>query len=88
MKPNRGPTIPVDASKLPVARGCDISPKTTRRRTRRDPLLRDGSDRREAQRLPIAGTAERIQQTYDIIEGTERIQQLVIARAVGGLRIE
>jgi hypothetical protein len=28
------------------------------------------------------GTAERNQQTYDIFEGTEQIQQLVIARAI------
>jgi hypothetical protein len=37
---------------------------------------------------PVAGTAERIQQTYDIFEGTEQIQQLVIVRAISGLRIE
>jgi len=30
----------------------------------------------------------RSDQTYDIFEGTEQIQQLVIARAIGGLRIE
>jgi hypothetical protein len=36
----------------------------------------------------VFGTAERIQQTYDIVEGTEQIQQLVIARAISGLRIE
>jgi hypothetical protein len=27
-------------------------------------------------------------QTYDIFEATEQIQQLVIARAISGLRIE
>ena len=27
-------------------------------------------------------------QTYDIFEGTEQIQQLVISRAISGLRIE
>jgi hypothetical protein len=27
-------------------------------------------------------------ETYDIFEGTEQIQQLVIARAISGLRIE
>jgi alkylation response protein AidB-like acyl-CoA dehydrogenase len=26
--------------------------------------------------------------TYDIFEGTEQIQQLVIARAISGMRIE
>jgi hypothetical protein len=36
----------------------------------------------------VSGTAERPQQTYDIFEGTEQIQQLVIARAISGLRIE
>jgi hypothetical protein len=29
-----------------------------------------------------------LQQTYDIFEGTEQIQQLVIARAISGLWIE
>jgi hypothetical protein len=33
-------------------------------------------------------TAERVMATYDIFEGTEQIQQLVIARAISGLRIE
>jgi hypothetical protein len=42
----------------------------------------------EAQRVQGFGTAERPQQTYDIFEGTEQIQQLVIARAISGLRIE
>jgi hypothetical protein len=27
-------------------------------------------------------------QTYDIFEGTEQIQQLVISRAISGMRIE
>jgi hypothetical protein len=36
----------------------------------------------------VRGTTERIQQTYDIFEGTEQIQQLVIARAISGVRIE
>ena len=27
-------------------------------------------------------------QTYDIFEGTEQIQQLVIARAISGMRVE
>jgi hypothetical protein len=36
----------------------------------------------------VSGTSERRQQTYDIFEGTEQIQQLVIARPITGLRIE
>ena len=36
----------------------------------------------------VFGTAERVPQNYDIFEGTEQIQQLVIARAISGLRIE
>jgi alkylation response protein AidB-like acyl-CoA dehydrogenase len=36
----------------------------------------------------VSGPEERVQQTYDIFEGTEQIQQLVIARAISGLRIE
>ncbi len=30
----------------------------------------------------------RIDQAFDIFEGTEQIQQLVISRAISGLRIE
>jgi acyl-CoA dehydrogenase len=30
----------------------------------------------------------RAREIYDIFEGTEQIQQLVIARAISGLRIE
>ncbi len=33
-------------------------------------------------------TAECATHTYDIFEGTEQIQQLVIARALSGMRIE
>jgi hypothetical protein len=33
--------------------------------------------------VPVASPA-----TYDIFEGTEQIQQLVIARAISGMRIE
>jgi alkylation response protein AidB-like acyl-CoA dehydrogenase len=33
-------------------------------------------------------TPERLRQTMDIFEGTEQIQQLVISRAISGLRIE
>jgi alkylation response protein AidB-like acyl-CoA dehydrogenase len=36
----------------------------------------------------VFATPESVQQTYDIFEGTEQIQQLVIARAISGLRIE
>jgi hypothetical protein len=37
--------------------------------------------------LQRSGAGERRQHTYDL-EGTEQIQQLVIARAISGLRIE
>jgi hypothetical protein len=30
----------------------------------------------------------RLGESYDIFEGTEQIQQLVIARAISGMRIE
>jgi alkylation response protein AidB-like acyl-CoA dehydrogenase len=33
-------------------------------------------------------TAAHIRETMDIFEGTEQIQQLVISRAISGLRIE
>jgi alkylation response protein AidB-like acyl-CoA dehydrogenase len=33
-------------------------------------------------------TAGRFRETMDIFEGTEQIQQLVISRAISGLRIE
>jgi hypothetical protein len=36
----------------------------------------------------VGRLAERVQQTHDIFEGTEQVQQLVIARAISGLRIE
>jgi hypothetical protein len=32
--------------------------------------------------------AELQRSTYDIFEGTEQIQQLVVARAISGLRIQ
>jgi hypothetical protein len=35
-----------------------------------------------------AGPFGRIWHTYDIFEGTEQIQQLVISRAITGMRIE
>ncbi|CAN5597560.1 hypothetical protein BH10ACT1_BH10ACT1_17720 [soil metagenome] len=34
------------------------------------------------------GLGERFRQTFDIFEGTEQIQQLVISRAISGRRIE
>jgi hypothetical protein len=36
----------------------------------------------------IDGHRERGRETMDIFEGTEQIQQLVISRAISGLRIE
>jgi len=36
----------------------------------------------------LRGPAERLIHTFDIFEGTEQIQQLVIAGAISGLRIE
>jgi alkylation response protein AidB-like acyl-CoA dehydrogenase len=36
----------------------------------------------------LGGTLESIMHFFDIFEGTEQIQQLVIARAISGLRIE
>jgi len=38
--------------------------------------------------LQGSGLVERLQHTFDIFEGTEQIQQLVISRAISGLRIE
>jgi alkylation response protein AidB-like acyl-CoA dehydrogenase len=42
-----------------------------------EPLVKDPLDRQR-----------RLREIYDIFEGTEQIQQLVIARAISGLRIE
>jgi hypothetical protein len=36
----------------------------------------------------VIGPRGRRRETYDIVEGTEQIQQLVISRAIPGLRIE
>jgi len=36
----------------------------------------------------VSGAAGGASQTFDIFEGTEQIQQLVISRAISGLRIE
>jgi hypothetical protein len=38
--------------------------------------------------LQRSGIGGLLQHTYDIFEGTEQIQQLVISRAISGLRIE
>jgi hypothetical protein len=45
--------------------------------TKPNPHVRDESDLQRRRR-----------EIYDIFEGTEQIQQLVIARAISGLRIE
>jgi hypothetical protein len=36
----------------------------------------------------VSQGGERQKATFDIFEGTEQIQQLVIARAISGIRIE
>jgi alkylation response protein AidB-like acyl-CoA dehydrogenase len=46
------------------------------------------SGRRKPQVTDSDETAEHDRQTMDIFEGTEQIQQLVISRAISGLRIE
>ena len=46
------------------------------------------SRRREPQVTDPGETARSIRETMDIFEGTEQIQQLVISRAISGLRIE
>jgi len=63
-------------------------------------LRNRGSQRSEADKLGqhfpmsagINGTSKHLwsgpNQTHDIFEGTEQIQQLVISRAISGLRIE
>jgi len=38
--------------------------------------------------LQRSGAGERRQRTFDVFEGSEQIQQLVIGRAISGLRIE
>jgi alkylation response protein AidB-like acyl-CoA dehydrogenase len=49
----------------------------TRRTSGDEALVRDLSDPQRS-----------VREIYDIFEGTEQIQQLVIARAISGLRIE
>jgi hypothetical protein len=48
----------------------------------------DGLRWTEPQVTDSGETAGRIRETMDIFEGTEQIQQLVISRAISGLRIE
>jgi hypothetical protein len=49
----------------------------------------DGLGRTEPQVTDSGATAGSIRETMDIFEGTEQIQQqLVISRAISGLRIE
>jgi hypothetical protein len=48
----------------------------------------DGLGETKPQVTDSGVTPERHRATMDIFEGTEQIQQLVIARAISGLRIE
>ena len=57
-------------------------------RTRRNQGERLDSQRREPQVTDSRETAGRLRESMDIFEGTEQIQQLVISRAISGLRIE
>jgi hypothetical protein len=38
--------------------------------------------------MDSGGAVRQIRESMDILEGTEQIQQLVISRAISGLRIE
>jgi hypothetical protein len=58
------------------SRSQRIREKSTRR-AEREPQVRDATKR-----------DEQLWATYDIFEGTEQIQQLVVARAISGMRIE
>ena len=58
---------------------------TTTGAERADPGAADG---RKASVLLGSGTAGFPRQPYDIFEGTEQIHQLVISRALSGMRIE
>jgi len=51
-------------------------------------MERDGLRRTVPQVTDPCETAGRVRETTDILEGTEQIQQLVILRAISGLRIE
>jgi len=57
-------------------------------RTRRNQGERLDSQRREPQVTDSRETAGGLRESMDIFEGTEQIQQLVISRAISGLRIE
>ena len=46
------------------------------------------SGRRNPQVIDPSEAAGPIRETMDVFEGTEQIQQLVIARAISGIRIE
>ncbi len=61
------------------------SPGTRSLRNRVEPT---GWGRTQAQVMDSGETAGPIRETMDIFEGTEQIQQLVISRAISGLRIE
>jgi hypothetical protein len=45
-------------------------------------------DQRQRRSRDSSATGGSASDTYEIFEGTEQIQQLVIARAISGLRIE
>jgi hypothetical protein len=51
---------------------------------------RHGADEiaRNPRHVYVCEVAGRLGMTYDIFGGTEQIQQLVISRAISGLRIE
>jgi hypothetical protein len=57
-------------------------------RTRRNEADWAGAVELKSQVARGGGPSERFRHTYDIFEGTEQIQQLVIARAISGLRTE
>ena len=86
------PTRPrSDASKGPSSiSGSNESPRryyfgTRTRRTRTNAAT---SRERKCQLTDADGLGEHDRHTYDIFEGTEQIQQLVISRAISGMRIE
>jgi hypothetical protein len=58
---------------------------STSRRTREEPADAAGRPGQDTDWDHLDGPRREI---YDIFEGTEQIQQLVIARAISGLRIE
>ena len=68
-----------------AASAVGTTPGTRTRRNRVEPT---DSGRTKPQVTDSGETAGRIRETMDIFEGTEQIQQLVISRAISGLRIE